>query len=104
MIRLQRLGKKKSPCYRLIVSEKARDTQYGFLEKLGFYNPFSKEKKLEANEERIKYWLSVGAQPSATVHNLFLRSGLLSGKKKKVVKISKKRAGKLAAKKAVPAA
>jgi len=99
MLRLQRIGKKKHPIYRLIVSEKQRDTQAGSLEILGFFSPQEKNKELELKVERIKYWLSIGAQPSTTVHNLLLKKGILSGKKQRSVSISKKRQAKIDGKK-----
>lgn len=96
MLRLQRVGKTKRPTYRLVVSEKARDTQAGSLENLGYYNPVDKDKKLEFKAERIKYWLSVGAKASDTVHNLLLKNGIISGgKKKRSVFLSKKRKAKI---------
>ena len=98
-IRLQRLGKKNTPTYRLVIAEKARDTQGRNLEILGSFNPHVKENGLVPNTERIKYWLEKGAQTSNTVHNLFLKAGLISAdKKKKSVYISKERAVKLAEK------
>ncbi len=110
-IRLQRIGKKNTPTYRLVISEKARDTQGRNLEILGSFNPHVKENGLIPNIDRIKYWLGKGAQTSNTVHNLFLKAGIISGeKKKKSVYISKERAVKLAEKakaaapKEVPAA
>lgn len=105
-IRLQRMGKKNNPTYRLVIAEKARDTQGRNLEILGLFNPHAKENGLAPNAERIKYWLDKGAQTSNTVHNLFLKAGLISGeKKKKSVYISQSRAAKLAEKNksAVPA-
>lgn len=98
-IRLQRLGKKKQPVYRFIVSDKHKDTQAKSIEILGMYSPTTNPKQLELKKDRIEYWLSVGAQPSATVHNILLREGLVKGKKEKAVFISKKRAAKLEAKK-----
>jgi small subunit ribosomal protein S16 len=98
-IRLQRIGKNKFATYRLIVSEKTKDTWGTYLEQIGTFNPHAKENQLVANEERVKYWLSKGAQPSDTLHNLFVKAGLMTGKKKKSVFISKKRATKLAEKK-----
>ncbi|MBU2542046.1 30S ribosomal protein S16 [Patescibacteria group bacterium] len=91
VIRLQRLGKKKQPTYRLVVSEKTKDTQANSLEILGHYNPIFSGKTLELKEERIKYWLSKGAQASDTVHNLLVKAGVVSGDKKKVVFITKRR-------------
>ena len=99
-IRLQRLGKKKYPTYRVIISEQARDPQAKALEILGNYNPVG-DKALNLKEDRVKHWLSVGAQPSETVANLLINAGLMeSKKKKKSVKISKKRQVKLDEKKA----
>lgn len=92
-IKLSRKGKTKEPTFRLIVCEKTKDPWGSYLENLGFYNPRTKELKLEA--DRIKYWLSKGAEPSATIWNLLVSKGLLEGKKKKVSKISKKRQEKI---------
>ena len=94
-IRLQRVGKTKKATYRVIISEKARDTQGVCLENLGTFNPHDKEKGTQFDAERIKYWLGKGAQTSDTVHNLFLKAGILSGAKKKAVSISKTRAAKI---------
>lgn len=100
MIRLQRIGKRKQPSYRFIISEKTRDTQAGSLEILGEYNPVLKEKLVNLKEDRIRYWLSKGAQASDTVHNILVKAGIVEGKKRDVVTISKKREKKLDAKKA----
>ncbi|MBT4153632.1 MAG: 30S ribosomal protein S16 [Candidatus Magasanikbacteria bacterium] len=99
-IRLQRIGKKKSPTYRLIVSERAKDTQAGSLEILGHYNPLRTEKVLEVKADRILHWIGQGAEPSNTVHNILSNAGIIESKtKKKAVRITKKREGKLASKK-----
>ncbi|MFZ2189267.1 MAG: 30S ribosomal protein S16 [Candidatus Magasanikiibacteriota bacterium] len=98
-LRLQRLGKTKRPSYRLIVSEKKHDTQYGSLEILGIYNPVEKNKIVELKADRIKYWLSVGAQMSETVNNILINAGVITGAKRKAVKISKKRQTKMEAEK-----
>lgn len=88
MIRLARKGKIKQPTYRLIVSEKTKDTFGTFLEELGYYNPRSKEIQLKT--DRIKYWLSKGAQTSPTIHNLLLDQKVIEGKKVKASKSKKK--------------
>jgi len=80
-IRLQRIGKKAQPSYRLIISEKAKATNSSVLEYLGHYHPADKDKKIELNKERIEYWLSKGAQTSRTVHNLFVKNNILKDKK-----------------------
>lgn len=99
MIRLQRVGKKKQPSYRLVVSEKARDTQSGSLELLGHFNPLRTPKIIQLNVDRIKYWISKGAQPSNTLHNMFVAQGIIEGKKRKSVNLSTARKEKLEAKK-----
>ena len=98
-IRLQRIGKKKFATYRIVVSEKARDTQGDHLEQVGTYNPHAKENQFAPIVDRVKYWISKGAMPSETIHNLLVTNKIIEGKKKKSVFISKRRAVKLAAKK-----
>ena len=79
-IRLQRIGRINSPAYRIVVTEHARAAQAGkFVEKLGTYNPKSKERTL--NADRVKYWMSVGAKPSDTMHNMLVSLGIVGGKK-----------------------
>ncbi|MEK7644665.1 MAG: 30S ribosomal protein S16 [Patescibacteria group bacterium] len=99
-IRLQRVGKTKRPTYRLVVSEKIHDPQYGSLEILGNYNPIVIPAELNLKVDRIKYWISVGAQPSPTVHNLLVGQKIIEGKKRKSVALSDKRRKKIADKKA----
>lgn len=99
MIRLQRTGKKKVASYRLVISEKARDTQDKYLELLGTYSPHAKENAFVPNADRIKYWLSKGAQASTTINNLLITAGIIQGKKQKSVFLSKKRTIKVAEKK-----
>ena len=88
-LRLQRIGKKKQPHFRLIAQEKTKDPWDKSLEILGWINPRTKEKKIK--KERVEYWLSVGAQPTDTVHNLLVNEGILKAEKVKTFKISKKR-------------
>ncbi len=97
-IRLQRLGKNKFATYRLIISEKARDTQGKYLENLGTYNPHAREEQFKGNVERIKYWIGKGATTSDTVHNLLVSNKITAGKKKKSVYLSVKRKAKVAEK------
>ncbi|MDP3244191.1 MAG: 30S ribosomal protein S16 [bacterium] len=88
IIRLSRVGKKGQPFFRLIINEKAKDTQGSYLEILGSYNPRSKG--LVLKEERIKYWLSKGAQASPTVHNLLVDHKLVVGPKRSATSTKKK--------------
>lgn len=78
--------------------EKSRDPWGKALEILGHYNPRTKEKALAVDKERVKYWIEKGAQASNTVHNLLIREGIISDKKKKSVRVSKKRSAKKAEK------
>ncbi len=92
-IRLQRIGKSKEPHYRVIVTEKSRDPWGKHNEILGTYNPRSKA--LALKEERVSYWIGVGAQPTNTLRNLLINANLLKGKKGKAVAISRKRQAKI---------
>ena len=76
-IRLQRVGKKKFATYRIIISEKARDTRDTYLELLGTYNPHAKENAFLPKADRIQYWISKGAQTSDTIHNLLVTAGVI---------------------------
>ncbi len=79
-IRLQRIGRINMPSYRLIVVEHTEGPKTGkFTDIVGTYNPRAKERKLD--EAKIKHWLSVGAKPSDTVHNMFVSAGIIKGKK-----------------------
>ncbi len=95
MIRLQRMGKTKRPSYRLIVSPKHKDTQSGQLEILGNYDPVQKTTVVNLKKDRLEYWLSVGAQPSPTVHNILVAAGVIQGEKQKSVFFTKKRTAKI---------
>ena len=89
VFRLFRVGKNNQPSFKIVVTDKRNSSKGGrFVEQVGFYNPVTKEKVL--NKERVQYWLSQGVQPSATLHNLFIKDGILEGKKIPVQKKSKK--------------
>jgi small subunit ribosomal protein S16 len=73
MIRLARIGKKKRPFYRVIVTEKTRPRNGRFVEIVGTYDPLKKPAAVTLDRDRVTYWLSKGAQPSDTVRS-FLRN------------------------------
>lgn len=78
-IRLARGGAKKKPFYSIVVANARSPRDGAFIEKLGYYDPFlehSDPKRVVLNEERIKHWLSVGAQPSERVELFLSRAGL----------------------------
>lgn len=89
-IRLSRIGKKKSPFYRIIVLDNKKDPWGKFIENLGTYNPMVKPKVSEVNAERVKYWLSVGAQPSVTVHNILVDNKVIDKAKVRATSPKKK--------------
>ena len=89
-IRLTRKGKKNQPFFRVVLVDKRRSSKGGkSVEDLGFVNPLTKKRSL--NAERIKYWLSKGAQPSETIHNWLVTEKIIDEKKVHVSKLSKKK-------------
>ena len=87
-IKLRRIGKKRQPSYRLVVAEKTARPQDQGIEDLGWFNPLQNKK--EFNKERVLYWISKGALPTDTVHNLLVDAGILSESKVDVSKKAKK--------------
>lgn len=84
MIRFQRIGRTNDPAFRIVLLEKERAAKAGGItELLGTYNP--KSKALTLKEDRVKYWLSVGAQATGSIHNLLISKGVIEGKKRNVL-------------------
>jgi small subunit ribosomal protein S16 len=77
-IRLRRTGQKHQPSYRLVVADQNARRDGDFVEIVGHYNPRSEPTEIVVNEERVKYWLGVGAQPSETVHRILHTQGLIA--------------------------
>lgn len=102
-IRLTRIGKRKQPLYRFIVSEKGRDPWGRALEILGQYNPHTSPTTVTLKEDRVRYWLGKGAQTSETVWNLLVDRKIVEGEKRRKVVISTRRKEKIAKKAAKPA-
>ena len=76
-IRLKRMGMKKKPFYRLVVTDSRNPRDGRFIEEIGYYNPVSEPVEMKINDERAKYWLGVGAQPTDTVRALLKKGGVL---------------------------
>ena len=79
-LRMARGGRRNSPYYRIVVADSRAPRDGKFLEKLGTYNPLlanDNPARVTLNNERIKYWLSQGAQPSDRVAMLLGRAGLV---------------------------
>ncbi len=75
-LRLRRMGKKKQPIYKMVAADSRSPRDGKFLEAVGFYNPLTKPHTLELKEDRILYWLNVGAQPTHTVKSLLRQKGI----------------------------
>jgi len=83
-IRLQRVGRTNDPSFRVVVTRSTNGPKSGkFLEIVGNHNP--RTHTTELNADRIKYWISMGAQPSDTLHNLLITKKIIEGKKRNVL-------------------
>lgn len=82
-IRLARGGRKKQPFYQIVAADSRMKRDGRFLERLGYLNPALKEEGAhKINVERANYWLSVGAEVSDKVAQLFIKEGLGSDKQR----------------------
>ena len=88
-IRLFRVGKKNQPSFKIVVTDKRNAASRGrFVEEVGFYDPLTKQRNLKG--DRVRYWISVGAKPSPTVHNMLVTDKVIEGLKIAKHKKSKK--------------
>ena len=87
-IRLNRVGKKNKPYFRIVLQEHTIAPGGRHVEVLGSYDPHMKKAVFKA--DKIKYWISKGAQASDTVHNLLIKNGIMEGDKRKVKLPAKK--------------
>ena len=87
-IKFKRIGKKHQASFRVVVLEKRTKLNGRFLEDLGWLNPHTD--KFELEKKRAAHWLKMGAQPTDSIHNLFVKAGIISAKKIAVHKKSKK--------------
>ena len=74
-LRLKRLGKKRSPFYRLVIMENTNRRDGRPIEEVGYYNPMTKDYKFDA--DKIKQWLSYGIKPTDTVIQLLKKADIL---------------------------
>ena len=75
-LRLKRIGRKRSPSYRLVIMENTCRRDGRPIEEVGYYNPITKQFKFEG--EKIKNWLSYGIKPTQTVLTLLKKAEILS--------------------------
>lgn len=88
-IRLTRVGRKNDPSFRVIIIDSKRKVKAGnYLEMLGSHDPRTNRTELKA--ERIKHWLSMGAQTSDTVHNLLVSNKIIDARKINILPAFKK--------------
>lgn len=78
-IKLQRVGKKHQPSFRVVVAERRSKLNGPPIEDLGAYD--IRVKKLDAKKDRVEHWLKMGAQPTTTVWNLLVTHKIVEGKK-----------------------
>ncbi|MFY9664630.1 MAG: 30S ribosomal protein S16 [Candidatus Cybelea sp.] len=76
-IRLRRIGAKKQPTYRFVVTDARAPRDGRFIEILGHYNPRTEPRTVVVDEVKAREWLAKGAQPSDTVRRLFAEKGLV---------------------------
>lgn len=89
VIRLQRVGRRNDPQFRLVVQERQKSAKSGkVIEVLGWHDPVLHKREFKA--QRIKHWLSGGALASDTVHNLLVDEKIIAGPKKDVAPPSRK--------------
>src|SRR5689334_6443357 len=74
-IRLRRVGLKKQPSYRIVVADRESPRNGRYIEIVGFYNPRTEPVQMDIKEDRVLYWLSVGAQPSEPVARILQKTG-----------------------------
>lgn len=89
-IRLSRTGKNRQPSFRVIVQEHTSAVKGKFIEVLGYYRPAANPKEFKVDLDKIKYWISVGAQPSDSLAVLLKKEGL-EGLDKYIAPRNKKR-------------
>jgi small subunit ribosomal protein S16 len=75
-IRLKRMGAKKAPFYRVVVSDSRYPRDGRFIEEIGYYDPTRDPAQIHIDAAKVKQWLDNGALPSETVKSLFKKAGI----------------------------
>jgi small subunit ribosomal protein S16 len=84
MMRLQRVGRKNDPSFRIVVTDKRNGPKSGkAIDQVGSYHPKTKHTIIDA--AKVKQWLAQGVQPSPTLHNLLITNKIIEGKKVNVL-------------------
>jgi small subunit ribosomal protein S16 len=77
-MRLRRMGAKKRPSYRIVVSDSRSPRDGRFIEMVGLYDPLTEPATIRLQEDRVRYWLGVGAQPTDTVRSILVRHKIIN--------------------------
>lgn len=97
-IRLTRMGDKKSPFYRIVVSDSRKSRSGEYIEQLGYFNPKTQPEIVKVDAERAAYWVGNGAEPTDTVKVLLKKNGVSFDKSEKKAKKAEKKPAKKEAK------
>ncbi len=76
-IRLRRVGQKKAPVYRVVVSDARSPRDGRFIEEIGYYDPLTNPATVKIDADKAKEWIKNGAQPTETVKSLLKKSGII---------------------------
>ena len=76
-MRLTRMGDKKSPFYRIVVTDSRNARDGAYIDKVGHYNPISQPAEVVINAEKARDWLAKGVQPTETVKSLLVNAGVI---------------------------
>ncbi len=74
-LRLTRMGSKKKPFYRIVAVDSASRRDGRALDYVGYYNPMTESADIKIDQEKVKNWIELGAQPTDTVRSLLKKSG-----------------------------
>ena len=74
-LRLPRMGSKKKPFYRIVAVDSASRRDGRALDYVGYYNPMTEPADIKIDQDKVKNWIELGAQPTDTVRSLLKKSG-----------------------------
>jgi len=76
-MRLTRMGDKKSPFYRVVITDSRTARDGAYIDKIGYYNPTANPAEIVIDEEKAKDWIKKGVQPTETVKNILVNKGII---------------------------
>ena len=77
-MRLTRIGKKKAPCYRVVIADERSPRDGRFIEEIGSYDPMTEPATIKIDADKAKKWLANGVQPTDTVKSLLSKQGIMT--------------------------